>query len=317
MKTVTALLLIVVLCLALAQTAHAETRYIVQPGDTLYRIATRFGVSVSALAAANGLANPSLIYVGQVLVIPGATGGEPPAGPSQYVVQRGDTLWRIAQRFGTTVQALQRANGLSGTRIYPGQILTLPAAGAATPAPNATAAPGITPTPPPQATPCAHAWFFANPPAGACPAAAPLVTVAAAERFERGLMLWLSQTDTFYVFQQPEPGRAAPLTVVVGPLQIAPGGSVDNRVGGAPAGYFEPVSGFGLLWRGEVGQYPTALRPALGWALEAEHSIETTLQCQAYPGTSFASPTCFLQGPAGEVLHIWYVRYFGYFWEQR
>jgi hypothetical protein len=129
------------------------------------------------------------------------------------------------------------------------------------------------------------------------------------------LTLWLSQTDTFYIFQESPQGRAAPLMIVVGPLQIAPGGSVDNRVGGAPAGYFEPVSGFGLLWRGEVEQHPPALRPALGWALEAEHSIETALQCQAYPGTDYPSPTCFLRGPAGEVLHIWYVRYFGYFWE--
>jgi hypothetical protein len=143
-----------------------------------------------------------------------------------------------------------------------------------------------------------------------------LVTQAAAERFERGLMLWLSQTDTFYVFHDPTPGRAAPLTVLVGPLQIKPGGSVDNRAGGVPAGFFEPVSGFGLLWRGEAEQHPDALRPALGWAVEAEHSIETVLQCQAYPGTSFASPTCFVRGPAGEVLRILYVRYFGYFWER-
>lgn len=51
--------------------AQGSTTYVVQPGDTLYRIALRFGVSVAALQQVNGISNPSLIFVGQVLLIPG------------------------------------------------------------------------------------------------------------------------------------------------------------------------------------------------------------------------------------------------------
>ncbi len=56
--------------------------YTVQPGDTLSRIAQRFGTTYLAIAQANNLANPNYIYVGQVLIIPGGTGGTPPPPPN-------------------------------------------------------------------------------------------------------------------------------------------------------------------------------------------------------------------------------------------
>jgi peptidoglycan/xylan/chitin deacetylase (PgdA/CDA1 family) len=72
--------------------------YTVQAGDTLFSIAQRFGVSVDELAQANGIANPSLIYAGQVLTIPRDGGPVPtpprPAGPAQ-VLRRGSTSDRI------------------------------------------------------------------------------------------------------------------------------------------------------------------------------------------------------------------------------
>src|SRR4029078_704990 len=55
---------------ALAMSAHADSAYKVQPGDTLSTIAARFGVSVDAIVTANSLPSRSTIYAGQVLTIP-------------------------------------------------------------------------------------------------------------------------------------------------------------------------------------------------------------------------------------------------------
>ena len=73
---------IVVAVLMLATTVSAQAdghHYVVRPGDTLYAIGRRYGVSPFAIAAANHLANPNLIYVGQVLRIPGGWSPPPPA----------------------------------------------------------------------------------------------------------------------------------------------------------------------------------------------------------------------------------------------
>jgi len=112
------------------------TLYTVKSGDTLYRIAARYGVTVAALKQAN-LLNSNNIYVGQVLTIPdgnnggnndGGTGGPTPT----YLVQRGDTLTKIAYRFGSSVSALKSANNLSTDSIYVGQSLKIPTSGSYT-----------------------------------------------------------------------------------------------------------------------------------------------------------------------------------------
>jgi len=97
--------------------------YTVCRGDTLYSIARRFGTTVQAIIQANGIVNPGQIFAGQVLWIPSG-GGSCPPGSNAYVVQRGDTLYSIARRFGTTYQALASLNGLHWPyRIYVGQRL--------------------------------------------------------------------------------------------------------------------------------------------------------------------------------------------------
>lgn len=100
-----------------------EGTYTVQRGDTLWAIAQRYHTTVAALVRANDIADPDLIYPGQVLRISGSG-----AAPEQrYLVQRGDTLWAIAQRYHTTVAALVRANGIADPDlIYPGQVLQIP-----------------------------------------------------------------------------------------------------------------------------------------------------------------------------------------------
>ncbi|MBN8638324.1 MAG: LysM peptidoglycan-binding domain-containing protein [Anaerolineae bacterium] len=74
------LLVIVVLLLVSTAVLAQETTYVVQPGDTLGRIATRFGVTANAIATANNLPTVDLIYVGQILVIPGV---EPTPAPTR------------------------------------------------------------------------------------------------------------------------------------------------------------------------------------------------------------------------------------------
>lgn len=111
-----------------AQPVHAQARtHVVSRGENLSSIAARYGTTVQAIVTANGLANPSLIYAGQRLAIPGS-GSSAGAGASgtTYTVRRGDTLSSIAQRHGTTVTALVRANGLANpSYIYPGQRLVI------------------------------------------------------------------------------------------------------------------------------------------------------------------------------------------------
>ena len=104
--------------------------YTVQRNDNLTEIAARFGTTVAELVRLNNIADPNLIYPGQVLVIRESGGSTPPSGTTTYTVQRGDTLSEIAERFGTTVSALVMANNIADRdRIYPGQVLVIPAGG--------------------------------------------------------------------------------------------------------------------------------------------------------------------------------------------
>jgi LysM repeat protein len=111
--------------------------YTVQAGDTLGKIAVRYGTTVAALLQLNGLSNPDVLAIGQKLKVPGAGGGAPaavgtpkPATGGQgrtYVVQKGDTLLSIARRYGLTTKQLQAANNITNPdKIFPGQKLVIP-----------------------------------------------------------------------------------------------------------------------------------------------------------------------------------------------
>lgn len=147
--------IVVILALVMVvNTALADTSYTVQSGDTLYAIAGRFGTTVDAIVAANGISNPNIIHVGQVLTIPGEGGSPgptptppPPGGGGTYTVVPGDTLSSIAARFGTTWQEIAALNNISNPNIiHVGQVLQVPGGGGPPPPPPP---PGPTPPPPP------------------------------------------------------------------------------------------------------------------------------------------------------------------------
>jgi murein DD-endopeptidase MepM/ murein hydrolase activator NlpD len=128
---------------ALAAGASDEPVVIVADGQTLWGIAQSHGVTVEALAAANGLGDTHVLAVGQQLVIPGSAGGLgrgplpmsaqalfPMSSGSRQVtvrVREGETLWEIAQAYGVSVDAIVDVNGLpDSASVQTGQRLSIP-----------------------------------------------------------------------------------------------------------------------------------------------------------------------------------------------
>lgn len=123
----------------------AEKWYTVKSGDTLGKIAERHATTVKHLQALNGLST-TVIAVGQKLKLSGnapatvtATAAKKPAAPqpARYTVKSGDTLGRIASRYGVSVAAIQASNHLKSDVIAVGQRLSIPARGTPTRQPPA------------------------------------------------------------------------------------------------------------------------------------------------------------------------------------
>jgi LysM repeat protein len=257
----------------------AAASYVVQRGDTLYAIGRRFGVSHIEIARANNIINPGLIYVGQVLVIPagGATPATPtpapaPGGVTTYVVQPGDTLYRLALRFGTTIAAIRAANSLVNVNlIYVGQTLVIPSSAVA-PTPTAT------PTFPPFPTPT-------------------IKDVSAAfQPFERGFAIWLGDRKRIWI------AACCTSTIPLGGRWLS---FEDAWVEGMlesdpsivpPSGLYQPVRGFGLVWR-TLSDYSHGgtVRDLLGWASAPERGY--TAHVEYRPGGYFDPEGHFIGRP--------------------
>ncbi|MCH9670006.1 MAG: LysM peptidoglycan-binding domain-containing protein [Gammaproteobacteria bacterium] len=115
-------------------TSGESIDYEVEQGDSLWKIAKRFGVRVRELAAWNGISQHAVLKPGRTLkvwIIPGKivrTLDHAVTGHVPYVVQEGDSLWVIAQRFDVSIRRLRRSNRLQQDVIRPGQTLQVPVA---------------------------------------------------------------------------------------------------------------------------------------------------------------------------------------------
>lgn len=96
--------------------------YIVKAGDTLYAIANKYGTTVSAIKSLNNLTS-NILSIGEQLLIPETGQSET---PTMYVVKAGDSLWRIARNFNTTVNDIRTLNNLTTDLLSIGQVLMIP-----------------------------------------------------------------------------------------------------------------------------------------------------------------------------------------------
>ncbi len=109
--------------------APAVLTHYVKTGETLGIIAKEYGLSVNKLKQLNNKKS-NLIFPGDQLQVPVSTGTSTQyAQPSfiEYRVQKNDSLWKIAQRFNTTVNVIKQANNLRSSRLQPGMMLQIPA----------------------------------------------------------------------------------------------------------------------------------------------------------------------------------------------
>lgn len=109
---------------------NGDKTYTVQKGDTLYKIANMFNISVNDLKRFNNLTS-DVLSVGQILKLT-----ETNSNVDEYVVQKGDTLYGIATEFNTTVDAIKELNNLTNNTLYIGQRLLIPSGGNASPNPT-------------------------------------------------------------------------------------------------------------------------------------------------------------------------------------
>lgn len=120
---------------------------------------------------------------------------------------------------------------------------------------------------------CPDTWFF-NPHPDICPAGPAIVANGAEQHFEHGLMLWVEEEDRIYVLF--DDGNSPRWSAYQDEWE--PGDPDDDPTIIPPPGYYQPVRGFGLVWREQIG-----VRARLGWAVDLESTYTTAVQRTSYP----------------------------------
>ena len=121
--------------LTVSAVAADGLHHTVRAGDTLSGIANEYGITIEILTEINGIADPDLIIVGDILNLSGGSPVAAPASGAPYVIQPGDTLSHIAVRFDLTVAELKSANNLDSDLIIAGHELVIPGYSGVEPAP--------------------------------------------------------------------------------------------------------------------------------------------------------------------------------------
>jgi hypothetical protein len=144
---------------------------------------------------------------------------------------------------------------------------------------------------------CPDTWYFANGPPG-CPWPA-ITGQAAIQHFEHGVMIWLEPTHTIYILHSERTGGSLPPWTDQQDLFVEGQPESDPNLI-PPPGLYQPVRGFGLVWRGEPGSYSPGARDQLGWATDREHAFQGAVQC-----TTFPKGSCYLLQDDGRVIRLY------------
>jgi hypothetical protein len=150
---------------------------------------------------------------------------------------------------------------------------------------------------------CTYQWFT-TPEVDLCPAMASIESPAAAQHFEGGWMLYLSDPGLYITLLTPG-GAEAPYRLLADPLNILRDTSGEVT---PPEGLYAPESGFGLVWRGDV-EGSEGYREALGWATAPEFGYTAAYQCDR---SASQWQFCYVTHPGGRVIVLhplgrWYV----------
>lgn len=143
---------------------------------------------------------------------------------------------------------------------------------------------------------CPDVWFFPDGPAS-CPQSPVISGGAAIQHFEHGIMIWLQPRDSIYILYADE--------------QYSPKWDIrqDNFVDGQPEsdpslvppkGKFQPIRGFGLVWRDDQYQPVIRVRDRLDWAIDEEQPFQSALQCNS----AVKYTTCYLKDDRGRTIEL-------------
>lgn len=111
LKKITIILSVFFMISVIPKNANAQVIYETKSGDSLFKISNQYNMNLSKIAVLNGLTTQSKLVVGQSILVPGST----------YIVQPGESIWKIATRHAVSIEALIKQNGLKTNIVLPGQ----------------------------------------------------------------------------------------------------------------------------------------------------------------------------------------------------